>query len=425
MFISEAYAPGGRRLRRVAPTCWPAFAAGPHFRRVLVPDDPPAAEAHEGTPRPGRRARRRATRSSPMAASSASTKAVDGENDVEVEIAARRHVRVLRSAIQDAQPYDAAWARRQRLNAKAETQGAKPRTKAPTTPDHRTVTAAAHRRRLSTLNGWSIAAPSRTSRAICCSSPKFKITLILAVLLVGLYTALPNVFGEAHIAAPALVRAGPHREPRPRSAGRFCICLPKWTTRCFGEAASSTAVEDEMRRSLRQARLSADLVRAATTRVTVQAARPPASLAAREALEGRSRNRPAVQLDIADDGNVSIFFNDAEPYRTSRRRAVEQSIEVIRKRIDETGTKEPTIIRQGDDRIVVQVPGVKDPQGIKELIGKTAKMAFHMVDETAEVERPAGADRHGRPGAVNPKKDGSPSQSSGSCRSCRCSPART
>ncbi len=65
--------------------------------------------------------------------------------------------------------------------------------------------------------------------------------------------------------------------------------------------------------------------------------------------------------------------------------ALTQSQEVIRRRIDETGTNEPTIQRQGDDRILVQLPGVDDPERIKRLLGQTAKMNFRMVDETASI----------------------------------------
>jgi preprotein translocase subunit SecD len=66
------------------------------------------------------------------------------------------------------------------------------------------------------------------------------------------------------------------------------------------------------------------------------------------------------------------------------RRIVDESIEVIRHRIDETGMKEPTILRQGTDRITVQLPGVEDPAEIKRLLGKTAILTFHGVDEEME-----------------------------------------
>ncbi len=65
------------------------------------------------------------------------------------------------------------------------------------------------------------------------------------------------------------------------------------------------------------------------------------------------------------------------------RGAVEQSIEIVRRRIDETGVIDPQIARQGDSRIIVQLPGIEDPGRVKELLGKTAKMTFRLVDESA------------------------------------------
>jgi preprotein translocase subunit SecD len=62
--------------------------------------------------------------------------------------------------------------------------------------------------------------------------------------------------------------------------------------------------------------------------------------------------------------------------------AMGDATEVVRRRIDALGTKEPTIVRQGSNRIVVQVPGLQDPQGLKDLLGKTAKLEFKLVDET-------------------------------------------
>ncbi len=61
--------------------------------------------------------------------------------------------------------------------------------------------------------------------------------------------------------------------------------------------------------------------------------------------------------------------------------AIKKSLEVVRKRIDETGTKEPLIQRSGKKRILLQLPGVKDPERVKDLIGKTAKLTFHLVDD--------------------------------------------
>jgi protein-export membrane protein SecD len=70
--------------------------------------------------------------------------------------------------------------------------------------------------------------------------------------------------------------------------------------------------------------------------------------------------------------------------------AVQQSIEIVRRRIDETGVVDPQIERQGSDRIVVELPGVEDPNKIKDLLGKTAKMTFHLLDQTAIPGAPPG-----------------------------------
>ena len=64
--------------------------------------------------------------------------------------------------------------------------------------------------------------------------------------------------------------------------------------------------------------------------------------------------------------------------------AMVTATEVVRKRIDALGTREPTIIRQGTNRIVVQVPGLQNPQALKDLLGKTAKLEFKLVDPTAD-----------------------------------------
>ena len=68
------------------------------------------------------------------------------------------------------------------------------------------------------------------------------------------------------------------------------------------------------------------------------------------------------------------------------RQAVEQSIQIVERRVNELGTVEPSIQRQGVDRILVQVPGLQDPSRLKELLGKTAKLTFRMVDQSMTPE---------------------------------------
>src|SRR3546814_15793608 len=77
--------------------------------------------------------------------------------------------------------------------------------------------------------------------------------------------------------------------------------------------------------------------------------------------------------------------------------AMADATEVVRRRIDELGTKEPTIIQQGSARIVVQVPGLQDPQAPKGLLGKPAKPEFKMVDSNpAPAGTAQGTAPHGR-----------------------------
>ena len=86
-----------------------------------------------------------------------------------------------------------------------------------------------------------------------------------------------------------------------------------------------------------------------------------------------------------DDGLFRFTYNESG--LTERMRTlVQQSIEVISSRINELGTTEPSIQRQGADRILVEVPGLDDPQRLKDLIGQTAEMTFHLVQGTTLIE---------------------------------------
>lgn len=92
------------------------------------------------------------------------------------------------------------------------------------------------------------------------------------------------------------------------------------------------------------------------------------------------------EFEVVDEGNNRLGIGFSASGRAERvRTAVDQSLEVVRRRIDELGTREPTIQRQGDNRILVQVPGERDPTSIKNLMGRTARLTFHMVDMTASL----------------------------------------
>jgi preprotein translocase subunit SecD len=85
------------------------------------------------------------------------------------------------------------------------------------------------------------------------------------------------------------------------------------------------------------------------------------------------------QVEILEDnGQFQVYFSDGE-LKNIKQNLIKQSIEIVRRRVDENGTKEPTIIAQGDKRILLQVPGVQNSQELKEVLGKTAKMTFHLA----------------------------------------------
>ena len=107
----------------------------------------------------------------------------------------------------------------------------------------------------------------------------------------------------------------------------------------------------------------------------------------------------AVDLDVkAMEGQTFHLLITEEATLARNTSTLQQSIEIIRRRIDELGTTEPTIQRQGATRILVQVPGLDDPQRLKALLGQTAKLNFHLVDQNVgafEVVK-GGACRPGR-----------------------------
>jgi preprotein translocase subunit SecD len=116
-------------------------------------------------------------------------------------------------------------------------------------------------------------------------------------------------------------------------------------------------------------------------------------------------NQQGVQdLNVATgpDQGVTLSYPDAA-WRQLTASAVQQSIEVVRRRIDQLGTREPTIIAQGTDRIVIEAPGESDPEKLKRVIGQTAKLTFQALDEDAAAT----------PGHVPPEDQLLPSETPG------------
>jgi preprotein translocase subunit SecD len=95
-------------------------------------------------------------------------------------------------------------------------------------------------------------------------------------------------------------------------------------------------------------------------------------------------------LEVSDAGGGLIRLTVPQAAITERiRQTIEQSIQIVERRVNQLGTVEPLIQRQGTDRILVQVPGLQDPTELKRILGKTAKMEFRMVDSTVPPDQAA------------------------------------
>ena len=90
-----------------------------------------------------------------------------------------------------------------------------------------------------------------------------------------------------------------------------------------------------------------------------------------------------LKYEKINNAQITIFFSKFG-LLTINNSALKQSIEIVRRRIDDVGTKEPTILQRGEKRILLELPGLKDPERVKALLGKTAKLNFRLVSDNDE-----------------------------------------
>jgi preprotein translocase subunit SecD len=155
-------------------------------------------------------------------------------------------------------------------------------------------------------------------------------------------------------------------------------------------------VRDDIRRTLRDAKIGYTGLAVRTDNVEVRVKEPDLQNALTKLRElsqplggllGSSGQR-SVEVSDAGGGLIRLTVPPAA-INDRIRQSVEQSIQIVERRVNELGTVEPLIQRQGADRILVQVPGLQDPTRLKELLGKTAKLDFRMVDQTVSPEQAA------------------------------------
>ncbi|MDP3960343.1 MAG: protein translocase subunit SecD [Pseudorhodobacter sp.] len=254
-------------------------------------------------------------------------------------------------------------------------------------------------------------------------TPLWKRVMILGICALGLVYATPNLFYsrvETHNdAAKAIAAAGGVATPEQAAAlASWPGFLPSELVnlgldlRGGAHLLAEVKVEDvyaaridgmwpQVRDALRDVRDSVGNVRRqpSVPGVLRVAISNPAGLdVALKAV--RALAQPVVSLTgigsndievLADAGEIVVQLSDAERSATDSR-TIQQSLEIIRRRVDEVGTREPTIQRQGENRILIQVPGIGSAAELKALIGTTAKLTFHpVVGRTQDAGANAGA----------------------------------
>ncbi|MXV43562.1 protein translocase subunit SecD [Saccharibacter sp. 17.LH.SD] len=110
-------------------------------------------------------------------------------------------------------------------------------------------------------------------------------------------------------------------------------------------------------------------------------------LADRHVLDNIASATPGELTVTEQDGRLILTLQH-DAMKARAREAVSRSIEIVRRRIDSTGALDPTIAREGDDRIILELPGISDPERIKNLLGTTARMTFHLVGPNPTQQTP-------------------------------------
>ena len=205
---------------------------------------------------------------------------------------------------------------------------------------------------------------------------KIKIGAICAVLLLGVFFCIPNFMPKATYdrLSPG-VRSWFHPVTLGLDLQGGSYLLMEVDTKTLIKEKLE-ALADTIRPTLRENKIYA--------KITTEGQALQIKLVnAAQITEARDLIRKIeTGLDIEAAGSVLTVAYSEKALAEMTEQAVDQSVDIVRRRIDELGTKEPQIQKQGIDRIVIQLPGVQDPSEIKALMGKTAKMTFHLVDDS-------------------------------------------
>lgn len=207
---------------------------------------------------------------------------------------------------------------------------------------------------------------------------KWKIVTILLICLAGIVYALPNLFEEKTL------EGFPDWFPKKQVnlgldlQGGSSILLEVDVKNFIKEHYS--AIASSLRKDLRAQKIGYLNLKSSDSQVSFLLRDLADEQKARKIIRSVARDTDV----LFGNGVFSISLTELA-LANKMKLAIDQSIKIIRRRVDETGTLEPSIQRQGDDRILLQVPGLSDPRRVKQLLGKTAKMSFHLGDDETSV----------------------------------------
>jgi protein-export membrane protein SecD len=209
---------------------------------------------------------------------------------------------------------------------------------------------------------------------------QWKVVLILGLCALGVLFSVPNLFTPAQLAW--LPQSVPHKRVALGLDLRGGSYLLLEVDVAAAQRERLNSIVDNVRVALRDAKIGYTGLNVEGDAIVFTIRDGDRFEDAKIAL---AKIDPDLTVTIGTDGAGKMQFS---PQATDARRsqAVDQSIEIIRRRIDQTGTKEPTIQREGKDRILVQLPGIDNPEHVKALLGKTAKLTFQLVDQTVPVD---------------------------------------
>jgi preprotein translocase subunit SecD len=209
---------------------------------------------------------------------------------------------------------------------------------------------------------------------------RWKVVLVILATIFGILFTLPNVVPAGSL--PSWLPQQKLNLGLDLQGGSYLLL--EVNTEALKREKLNNLVED-VRANLRQKQIGFGDLGIVNGQVNVRILNPAQEKAAFDEVSKLGQVQPGGgPRDVSVNRNgdrITLSLSDAALAAQSID-AVRQSIEIIRRRVDQLGTKEPAISQQGRNRIVVQAPGESDPERLKRVIGQTAKLTFQMVDDT-------------------------------------------